>query len=140
MVTVKSSLAIGSFLKLGTHLWLEILDSDGTKTTFSGHHQRGKLAILKNYKKDFDRACTRGKLIIPPPTGIAEEDWDEMVIQAGDHLLESENKSLFFTSFFPNHRTRGNCSTVISRTIALAGRTIPKHRFFGIYAGLYLKL
>lgn len=136
MVTVKSSLAIGSFLNFGTHLWLEITDDQGAKTTFSGHHHRGKLAILKNYKKDFERPSTRGQLIVPPPQGMNDLEWEQQVIHAGDSLLATHNKQLHFTSFFPNHRTRGNCATVVSQIITNAGGRIPRYQFKGIYTGL----
>lgn len=136
MVTLKSSKAIGSFLGTGTHVWLEINTQDGRKITFSGSKMGDMLGVIKNYKRDYDKPPHRGVIVIPPPEGVTENEWDDIIIEAGDRVRDSLHKKLSFSGPFPNHTVRGNCCTIVNAIIEVAGGCIPYKKLRGFTPGL----
>ena len=131
MVRIKSSKAIGSFLGRGTHVWLEIITADGTKTTFSGAKGGTHLGVIKNYKKDYDRPSTRGTVVIPPPYGMSQDEWDTQIITAGDKIIEKLHKKYLYKGFLPYGKNRGNCCTIINAIVEEAGGQIPHQTIQG---------
>ena len=136
MVVLKSSKAIGTFLGLGTHVWLEINAEDGTKTTFSGSKIGSLLGAIKNYKRDFDKPAHRGFIEILAPEGVCDSDWDAAIIEAGDKIIEIWHKKLPFSGAFPDHVVKGNCCTIVNAIIKDAGGCIPRKRLWGFAPGM----
>jgi len=137
VVYLKSSKAIGSFLGLGTHVWLVIVSNDGEKTTFSGSRVGKLLGVIKNFKRDYDKLPHRGEVIISPPHTMTQEEWDMAILEAGDVIQSTMNKELRFSGFFPCVKNYGNCCTIAKRIIELAGGVVPASRNFrGFTPGL----
>jgi len=128
MVIIKAAKAEGSFLGFGTHVWIEVIDKDMVKTTFSGAKAGKHLAVFKNYKRDYDKEAKRGEISIPAPPTISENEWDKIVIQAGDFILNSKHMKLLFTGYFPCGKKRGNCCLIAKWIIAHAGGAIRSDR------------
>lgn len=136
MVILKSHKAFGSFLGRGTHVWLEIHSAEGKKVTFSGAKLNGKLGIVENLKKDYDKPATRGSVVIRPPKGIAESDWAKHIIDVARNLKLEQHKVLRYDGLFPFLTGRGNCCTVVMDIIHRAGGCLPVFRPKGIAPGL----
>lgn len=140
MVIIKSNEAVGSFLGLGTHTWIEI-SHNGQKTTYSGSKRpMNILAVIKNYKRDYDREAKRGTLTVTPPEGISEEIWAQKVIESAENVLTAMHEKYCFSGLFPYGKSKGlqraNCCTVLSRIIREAGGKIPPGRIKGFTPGL----
>ncbi len=140
MVIIKSNKAVGSILNLGTHTWLEIQHS-GEKTTYSG--SKGKkniLAVIKNYKRDYNRKSEHGTLTVHPPEGIDEDAWAEKIIESAEKVLKAMHHNYRFCGVFPYGKSKGlpraNCCTVLSRIIYEAGGRMPKNNLKGFTPGL----
>ena len=138
---MKSNIAEGSILSRGTHVWLEILDYEGQKTTFSGSKQGGMLHVLRDYKRDFDREHHRGLLEILPPEGMSENDWTEAVIMAAVEIENEMHGNYAFNGIWPRGKTRSgvprsNCCRVVVNIIERAGGKIPNGRVKGVLPGL----
>ncbi len=141
MVSIKSNIAVGSFLGKGTHVWLEIIDHRGEKTSFSGSRNGKLLHVLKNYKRDFNRESKRGQLEISPPQGVSEKDWPDTVISAALKIQEEMHEGYVFNGVWPRGKTRAgiprsNCCWVVRNIIELAGGEIPNGRIKGVLPGL----
>lgn len=136
MVVLKSSQAKGSFLGMGTHVWLEVTSETSQRTTYSGSRLGRLLGVIKNLKKDYDRDALRGELIIPAPVNMTEHEWAEAVINAGESIREHYHKKLFFSWLFPSRKKAGNCCTVAKHIIEKAGGMIPEHHIKGVLFGL----
>lgn len=137
MVVLKSSKAEGSFLGLGTHVWLVVTDSNGEKTSFSGAKIEKRLGVIKNYKRDFDKLPRRGEIEILPPPGLSDEQWTAAVLVAGDDVIKSMHLKLRFSGFFPCGKIRGNCCMIAKKIIDTAGGVIPSNRhLYGLTPGL----
>jgi len=137
MVILKSSKAEGSFLGFGTHVWLVVSLENGEKITFSGSKQNKRLAVIKNYKRDYDKVAARGQAEVPPPPNMSQKEWDEAVIQAGDNALDEFHLKLEFSGFFPCGESRGNCGTAAKYIIEYAGGSVPSYKaFLGFTPGL----
>jgi hypothetical protein len=141
MVFIKSNIAEGSFLSRGTHVWLEILDDKGHKTTFSGSKRGGMLHVLRDYKRDFDRDHHRGLLEILPPEGMSENDWTEAVTSAAVEIENEMHGNYAFNGIWPRGETRAgvarsNCCRVVVNIIERAGGKIPNGRIKGVLPGL----
>jgi hypothetical protein len=141
MVFIKANLAEGSFLRLGTHVWLEITDHEGKKTTFSGSRSGNCLRVLRDYKRDYDRDAEHGLLDIFPPHGMSEKDWPDVVISAALKIQEEMNEGYAFNGVWPWGKTlagipRSNCCGVVRNIIELAGGKIPNGRIKGVLPGL----
>jgi len=136
MVTIKAHKAYGSFLGRGTHVWIEVVRADQRKVTFSGANVDGVLAVAKNLPRDFDKIATRGSVVVEPPEGVSQDDWDEKIIESGVWFREHMSKSLTYTSFFPCRDGYGNCGTVVNEVVRRAGGKIPKFKPLGFSPGL----
>ncbi len=137
MVVLKSSKAEGSFLGLGTHVWLVVIDSAGVKTTYSGAKVEKRLGVIKNFKRDFDKPPKRGQIEVPPPPGMSEEKWINAVLSAGEKVLAEMHLKLRFSGFFPCGKSRGNCCMIAKKIIDTAGGVIPTDRqIYGFTPGL----
>ena len=128
-----------SFLGMGTHVWLVIIDKNGVKTTFSGSKVGKLLGVIKNFKKDYNKPPSRGQMIIPPPSDMGQEEWDKAIIDAGDTIHNLMHKKLRYSGFFPCGETRGNCGTAAKWIVDLAGGVIPPAiKFKGFTPGLVI--
>jgi len=141
MVFIKSNLAEGSFLGIGTHVWLEIIDHQGEKTTFSGSRNGKLLQVLRDYKRDFDRDAKHGLLEISPPQGMSEKEWGAAVISAALKIQEEMHEGYAFNGVWPWGKTRAgiprsNCCWVVRNIIERAGGEIPNGRIKGVLPGL----
>ncbi len=140
MVVLKSSKAIGSFLGVGTHVWLEVKDSQGVRHTFSGAKVYGKLRVFKDYKRDHDKPAHRGEILIPPPQGVSQSGWDTAVLQAGYQVIKEYDQRLKFSGPFPFLPSYGNCCTIVNAIVQTAGGAIPRKRIKGLAVGLGMGL
>ena len=141
MVAIRANRAEGSFLGFGTHVWLEIIDHQGVKTTFSGARRGKFLHVLQNYKRDFDRGADHGLLEVPPPLGMSEQDWDELVISVALKIQEEMGQHHAFNGFWPWGKTfrgapRSNCCRVVKSIIKQAGGEMPNGKIKGVMPGL----
>jgi hypothetical protein len=141
MVSIKANRAEGSFLGFGTHVWLEIIDHQGEKTTFSGARRGKFLHVLKNYKRDFGRGADHGLLEISPPQGMSEAEWAGKVIATADSILDEMHEGFAFNGVWPWGKTRAgiprsNCCWVVRNIIEQAGGVIPNGRIKGVLPGL----
>ncbi len=140
MVLIKANKAVGSFLGLGTHTWLEV-QIGGEKITYSGSKSTDKLLLVfKNYKRDYDRDAPLGILTVMPPKGMNEEEWAEKVIQSAENILDSMHQKYRFCGIFPYGKSkdlsRANCCTVLKRIITEAGGKMPQGKLKGFTPGL----
>ncbi len=145
MVVIKASKAEGSFLGRGTHVWL-VIESEGKKTSFSGARAGKILRVYKDYKRDHDRDCERGEIVIPAPakSGLSEEEWAEAVIAAGDVIMQRYDNHYAFSGIWPHGKARSgkqraNCANIINLIIAQAGGIIPKTKLKGFVPGLEME-
>jgi hypothetical protein len=141
MVFIKANKAEGSFLGMGTHVWLEIIDQSGEKTTFSGARKGKILHVIKNYKRDFEREADQGLLEIAPPQEMSEEGWSNVVISAANEIQAEMHQGYAFNGVWPWGKTRAgiprsNCCWVVRNIIERAGGTIPRKRIKGVLPGL----
>ena len=141
MVFIKANIAEGSFLGIGTHVWLEIIDHRGEKTTFSGSRNGKLLQVLRDYKRDFDRDAKHGLLEVSPPQGMSEKEWGAAVISAALKIQEEMHEGYAFNGVWPWGKTRGgvprsNCCWVVRNIIERAGGEIPNGRIKGVLPGL----
>lgn len=140
MVLIKTNKAEGSFLGLGTHTWLEVQLGD-EKITYSGSKAKDKLcAVIKNYKRDYDRDAAHGILEVTPPAGMSDKLWTEKVIASAENILTEMHLNYRFCGIFPWGKSKGypraNCCTVLNRIITEAGGTIPEGKIKGFTPGL----
>ncbi len=141
MVLIKAHIAEGSFLGMGTHVWLEVIDGDGVKVTFSGSKAGGALHVIRDYKRDYDRAFKRGLLEVLAPDGLSDAEWSGVVIAAAEEVLDEMHGNYAFSGIWPWGRTRGgvprsNCCAVVFRIIERAGGEVPRGRVKGVLPGL----
>lgn len=142
MVVLKASVAEGSFLGRGTHVWLEITVGS-EKTSFSGSKSGRILRIYKNYRRDHDRHHERGIIIIPAPKHMTEIEWSKAVIEAGDDVIARLDKRYAFNGIWPRGKVkseinRANCCTIVSLIIRQAGGSIPRAKLKGVVPGLWI--
>lgn len=141
MVVIKANKAEGSFLGRGTHVWLEIIDQNGEKTSFSGSKQGELLQVIRDYKRDYDREHARGLLEVLPPEGVNDQEWADAVIAAALEIQEEMHGEFAFNGFFPwgeasSGIPRSNCCRVVQNIIQRAGGEIPSGRISGVFPGL----
>ncbi len=141
MVFLKANKAEGSFLGRGTHVWLEVRNEDGEKTTFSGAKSGKLLHVVTDYKRDYDRGHDRGILEILRPEGMDEKVWGEAVISAAEEVQAEMHGNFAFNGFWPWGETRSgmprsNCCYVASEIIRRAGGEIPSGQIRGVLPGL----
>ena len=141
MVLIKANLAEGSLFGMGTHVWLEIIDYNGEKTTFSGARNGKQLHVLRDYKRDYERDAQHGLLEISPPLGMDERKWDEAVISSALEIQKEMHKGYVFNGVWPWGKTRAgiprsNCCWVVRNIIERAGGKIPKGKIKGVLPGL----
>ena len=141
MVFIKANLAEGSFLGLGTHIWLEIIDYKGDKTTFSGSRSGKLLHVLQDYKRDYERAADHGLLEVLPPRGMDEESWGEEVISSALEIQDEMHEGFAFNGVWPWGKTlsgvpRSNCCVVVRNIVERAGGAVPDGKIKGVQPGL----
>lgn len=141
MVAIKANRAEGSFLGFGTHVWLEITNHQGEKTTFSGARNGKFLRVIKNYKRDSERSPDLGFLEVFPPDGMSEEDWAERVFNTALEIVYEMENGYAFNGVWPWGKTRAglprsNCCRVVKIIIDRAGGEIPNGRIKGVLPGL----
>ena len=137
MVILRAAKAEGSFMGMGTHVWLVIEPSGGgEKVSFSGAKAWKNLSVYKNYKRDHDKLASRGEIIIPPPEGMSEEEWERKVCLAGEEIMAEYHNRYLFSGIWPYGKKRGNCCTILSLIIHRAGGVIPRGKIKGFVPGL----
>lgn len=141
MVFLKASKSVGSCFGMGTHVWLEITDQTGKKTTFSGSKNGSMLDVIRDYKRDYDREPIRGQLEISPPSGTAVEEWDEIVMNACTVVQDEMHGNYAFNGVWPwgkiaDGTARSNCCQVLNRIVERAGGEMPSGKIKGIMPGL----
>ncbi len=141
MVILKANKAEGSFLGRGTHVWLEVTDAEGNKTTFSGVKNGRMLDVIRDYKRDYDRDAARGLLEISPPDHLTEDEWSMAVLSAAEEVLDEMHGNYAFNGIFPWGKTssgipRSNCCCVAQNIIKRAGGEIPDDKIKGVLPGL----
>lgn len=141
MVLVKANRAEGSFLGFGTHVWLEIIDQAGKRTTFSGSRNDKLLHVIRDYKRDYDRDAKHGLLEVEPPAGMSEGEWADAVISAAIEIQQEMHGGYAFNGFWPWGKTRkgvprSNCCWVVRKVIERAGGKLPNGRIKGVLPGL----
>jgi len=141
MVVLKANKAEGSFLGRGTHVWLEVTNKAGQRITFSGAKNGIRLDVIKNYKRDYDRAHDRGFIEISPLAGMNEDEWDEAVLEAAIEVQKEMHGKYAFSGIRPWGKnssgiSRSNCCCVAVNIIERAGGEIPKGKIKGVVPGL----
>jgi hypothetical protein len=122
-------------------VWLEIIDFQGERTTFSGARRGKALLVIRDYKRDFDRGADHGLLEIPPPQGMSEKEWADKVISTALEIQAEMNEGFAFNGVWPWGITRAgvprsNCCWVVRNIIERAGGVIPNGRIKGVLPGL----
>jgi hypothetical protein len=141
MVCLKANRAEGSFLGMGTHVWLEITLGNGERTSFSGAKNGKLLHVVRDYKRDHHRGHDHGLLEIAPPEGMSDEEWGQAVINAALVIQDEMHGNFVFNGVWPWGKTmagnpRSNCCCVASKIITAAGGKIPDGRIRGVLPGL----
>jgi hypothetical protein len=110
---------------LGAHTYTSITKSDGFIATYSSHKDKGKNVVSRNHDSDTSPHLDYGSVVIPPPLGMTQSQWDNAVIAQGESMIESEplDYELSPDSDQPN---KGNCHTTTRNLINGAGGEIPK--------------
>ncbi|MFT7218879.1 MAG: RHS repeat-associated protein [Candidatus Azotimanducaceae bacterium] len=67
---------------------------------------------------------TTDAMVIPPPAGISQADWDLLVLMSAGHTLSNPVKA--YEAFPDPYQSGGNCLTTSRRIIEGAGGAIPK--------------
>lgn len=141
MVFLKANKAEGSFLGMGTHVWLEIIDGKGERTTFSGAKNGKLLHVIRDYKRDYDRGHDHGVLEILPPEGMSDEEWVEALMSSALEVQDEMHGKFAFSGVWPRGKSftgipRSNCCCVAVRIVEGAGGKIPNGKIRGVLPGL----
>ena len=110
---------------LGAHTYTVVTQSNGTQTTFSSHNVNGQNVVSMNHSSDTSPHMNAGSVVISPPEGMTQEQFDSAVIAQGEAMVNSESLEY---SAFPNsdNSGEGNCHTTTRNLVNGAGGKIPE--------------
>jgi len=124
----------------GVHTWVEVTDKDGNKTTYSGTAPAGgKLGVEKDYNGDSGKAGNKGNVVVPPPKGMTQDEWDEAVKKAGEDAVKTDKTKDYDKYGGDGGIKSGNCNSTTSDIIEGAGGKIPYFDPTGYNPGLRTK-
>lgn len=110
---------------LGAHSRTTVTKSDGSSVTYSSHNVNGKNVVRKNHHTDHGptRIPTSGlPVIVPPPPGMTQDEWDDAVIAAAEALrLDTDPDDYNALNLFGGT----NCHVTTNRVLFGAGGRVP---------------
>jgi RHS repeat-associated protein len=112
----------------GAHTWVEVIDSNGKKTTFSGIDDSGKLGVRKNYPADCKptkKNPETSRCKIPPPPGMNQGQWDDAIKKSGENEMKKDRQRKYKLFGGDGGKQSGNCHCVSRQIIQGAGGQIP---------------
>jgi len=124
VVTVNSRSVRGTF-GLGAHTSVNITTSDGRSVTYGSYNVDGFNSIIRNDPSDHgpNRDPFTDSVIIPPPAGMTQTEWDEAVIQSAENLLNNVPPLPY--EMFPDPGVTGNCHVTTNNILNGAGGALP---------------
>ena len=109
---------------LGAHTATTIKTSDGRVVTYASYKIGKKNRVVKNASSDHgpNRLPITDSIVIPPPVGMTQNQWDNAVIQSGERLLLMPPQDY---SIFPeSNGSKSNCHVTTKRLINNAGGSL----------------
>ena len=65
------------------------------------------------------------RVVVPPPTGMTQQDWDDAVVMAAEDLMSKPSEP--YILFPPADATKGgNCHSTTARILTNAGGSVPQ--------------
>jgi hypothetical protein len=110
----------------GNHSFTEVADSSGV-TRYSGTNERGRhrdLGVRRDYPPDVN-ARINSRIVIPPPPGMTQTEWDAAVRSSGDAAMQMHMTRDYSWHGGDDGLTSGNCHVVTRGIIENAGGEIP---------------
>ena len=105
----------------GAHTATTVTTREGKTVTFASYNIGGKNQVIRNATTDHGpkRLPITDSVVIPPPEGMTQDQWDRSVIQAGERLLLLPPQDY---AIFPNRNgSNGNCHVTTNRLLNSAG-------------------
>jgi uncharacterized protein RhaS with RHS repeats len=96
-----------------------------SRTTFGGYKDGDKLAVRMNDPSDAIGSADKGRILVPPPAGMTQSDWDQAVLNAGYRALGLNKKRDYKPFGGDGGNKSGNCNTTTKQIIEGAGGSIP---------------
>lgn len=122
-VRVNSRDVIGT-AGFGAHTATTVTTSNGDTFTYASYLIDGKNKVIRNAPTDHgpNRLPITDSVLIPPPMGMTQDQWDNAVIQAGEGLLLIPPQDY---AIFPGRsNTKGNCHITTNRILNNAGGSL----------------
>ena len=108
----------------GAHTATTITTSDGRSVTYASYKIGSKNQVVKNATSDHgpNRLPITDSIVIPPPVGMTQKQWDNAVIQAGERLLLTPPQD--YAIFPGSNGSKGNCHVTTNRLLNNAGGSL----------------
>lgn len=122
LVVMIRSRSVSGTRGVGSHTFVAVR-KNGKTTTYSGiKDDNGNLGVRKDYPAD-EKA--KESVVVPPPAGMTQEEWDDAVIQAGEDALKLDGQRDYKLFGGDGGKTSGNCHSTTSDIIENAGGSVP---------------
>jgi RHS repeat-associated protein len=118
-------------LSVGAHSVTTVIPSKGSTVTYGSYNVNGKNTVIKNDPSDHgsQKDPVTDSIVIPPPAGMTQDQWDRAVISAAENLLNNvpaEDYAIFPTDPRLAGIVEGNCNVTTRRILEAAGGFIPR--------------
>ena len=109
---------------LGAHTATTITTDDGRSVTYASYKIGNKNRVVKNAASDHgpNRLPITDSIVIPPPVGMTQNQWDNAVIQAGERLLLMPPQD--YAIFPDSSGSKSNCHVTTNRLLNSAGGSL----------------
>ena len=112
--------------RAGVHTFVEVVDKNGTRTTYSGMSDNGKLGVKKNDPGDGVGDVDKKSVKVAPPPGMTDDQWDDAVKKAGEAALKKDGLRKYKPFGGDGGKTSGNCNSTTSDILEEAGGKVPE--------------
>ncbi|MEP5568882.1 MAG: RHS repeat-associated core domain-containing protein [Halioglobus sp.] len=108
----------------GAHTATTVTTGDGKSVTYASYKIGNKNRVVKNAASDHgpNRLPITDSVVIPPPVGMTQNQWDNAVIQAGERLLLMPPQD--YAIFPGSSGSKSNCHVTTNRLLNNAGGSL----------------
>ena len=114
---------VSGFNGVAAHTYVTVTGPSGRVYTFGSYRQNGRNVAREDDPSDVGTPRT-STVVVPPPRGMTQNQWDNMVRQAGRSRVRNQNQR-YRVFGGDGGQTSGNCHTTTRGIIEDAGGTIP---------------
>ncbi len=116
----------GKAAEYGAHTAIVIEVTGFSTFTYASFNENDSNVVQLNPPTDHGETALpmTDEVVIPPPEGMTQLQWDLMVLQSAEHVLSSP--LLNYEAYPDAYQAEGNCHTTTRRIIEGAGGFIPQ--------------